>query len=55
MHYVIREQVTAGFLTTAHVSSSDQLVYYVLTKAIHSSQHHSICSKLGLAPQAIPT
>ena len=41
MHYV-REQVTAGFLNTAHVSSSRQLAD-VLTKALPSKQHHLLC------------
>lgn len=49
MHYV-REQVAEGFLTTAHVSSNQQLVH-VLTKAFPFSQHHSICSKLCLVTQ----
>ena len=49
MHYV-REQVATGFLTTAQVSSNQQLAD-VLTKALPSTQHHSICSKLGLLTQ----
>ncbi|XP_056685665.1 uncharacterized protein [Spinacia oleracea] len=46
MHYV-REQVEAGFIQTAHVSSNQQLAD-ILTKPLASSQHQSLSSKLGL-------
>lgn len=46
MHYV-REQVENGFIKTKHVSSSNQLAD-LLTKALPSSQHHLLSSKLGL-------
>lgn len=49
MHYV-REQVAAGFITTAHVSSAAQLAD-VLTKALPSTQHNALCGKLGLISQ----
>lgn len=48
--YYVREQVATGFLTTAHVSSASQLAD-VLTKALPSAQHHSLCCKLCLVPQ----
>ena len=46
MHYV-REQVEAGFIHTAHVSSSHQLAD-ILTKPLASSPHKQLSAKLGL-------
>lgn len=49
VHFV-REQVEAGFLTTQHVTSQNQLAD-LLTKPLASTTHHFLCSKLGLVSQ----
>ncbi|XP_048491475.1 uncharacterized mitochondrial protein AtMg00810-like [Beta vulgaris subsp. vulgaris] len=46
MHYIL-EQVAAGFIQTAHVSTANQLAD-ILTKSLNSSHHHVLFAKLGL-------
>jgi len=46
-HYT-RDKVLEGFLQTVHVSSEEQLAEDIMTKPLGESQHHYLCSRLGL-------
>lgn len=45
-HYV-REHVDAGFISTAFVIYTSQIVE-IMTKSLSAQQHHLFCVKLGL-------